>query len=180
MSLFLSNRPAFPFVWSDGTQVSWSHQNKTLSVGPWAILEQILYMTALHYECNFNSADSSVVPDTLMDLFINLSTCYCGWSPRTRIDNICRLLSFESSHPIVNFSLPHTVISVPPVPRSVTTKTGSQIIAILSIEQATWTCIQCYHQWKATGNQQSADEGRLMSAVLFSDIFLFEVNWNCL
>jgi len=61
-------------------------------------------------DAHFIGADSSVVLDTLISLFLNRpQTCYGLWPPTTRITiNTCPS-SFESLHPSVNFPLAHTL-----------------------------------------------------------------------
>jgi hypothetical protein len=62
----------------------------------YAILSSLLFMTDTCLKCNFTSADSSVVPGTLIELF--LSTCYSQWLSRTCIVNNTCQPSFQSLH----------------------------------------------------------------------------------
>jgi hypothetical protein len=50
-------------------------QNTMLSVRLQSIFAPLNSMADAHFRCNLISADSSVVPDTLIDLFLNLKTC---------------------------------------------------------------------------------------------------------
>jgi len=64
-----------------------------------------------HFRCSSVIADSSVVQDMLINLLLNLTTCYSLCLPRTCIiSNIC-LPSFDSFHPFINFPLFPTVIA---------------------------------------------------------------------
>jgi hypothetical protein len=55
-----------------------------VSVGRQTIFERILTLIEAHWRHNFISVDYLVVPDTLIDLFGNLSTCYNQWPLVTR------------------------------------------------------------------------------------------------
>jgi hypothetical protein len=50
----------------------------------------------LHLRCNFNSADSSVDPDTPIELIPNLNPCYHRWPPTKSIINNIVPSFFES------------------------------------------------------------------------------------
>jgi len=58
------------------------------SVRPESILEPLLSVTDAHFRCNVISADPLVIQDTLIALFLSLSTCYCRWPPGKRIVDI--------------------------------------------------------------------------------------------
>jgi hypothetical protein len=66
-------------------------------------------MTDTHFRCRLINADYPVVANTLIDLSLNLKTCYGQWPPRPRVNGIS-LHPFGSFHPFVNFPLAHTVI----------------------------------------------------------------------
>jgi hypothetical protein len=62
--------------------------------------------------CSFINIDSSVVPDALIGLPLNLETRCSRRSSRTLIIVKTRPPSFESFHPFVNFLLAHRVIAI--------------------------------------------------------------------
>lgn len=70
-------------------------------------------MTVAHFRCSFISSNSSVVPNTLIDMKLNFIICYSRWPTRTRIiNNNIRPPSSEFFHHFANFRLTLTVIII--------------------------------------------------------------------
>jgi len=57
------------------------------------------------------TAYSSVVPDMLINLLLNLTASYIPWPPVQNAYNQHTSASFESLHPPVNFPVTRTVIT---------------------------------------------------------------------
>jgi hypothetical protein len=93
------NLPALQLTWSNGPKISSSTR---ITYFGWGLSHSCgASFRDLHFSFSFISADSSIVPDTLIDLSLNLDTCYSRWAPRTHIIIIIiiiitRPLSFES------------------------------------------------------------------------------------
>jgi hypothetical protein len=74
---FYLNRTRVPhcpveLIWSNGPNICWCHQNDIFSFGPETILVPLHWITDTDLRLNFNSADCSVVSDTLLNLLFNL------------------------------------------------------------------------------------------------------------
>jgi len=81
------------------------------SVGHSTIIVLLVSMLDAYFRYGFISTDISVVPDTLLDLILNLNSCYSRWTPGTCINKNV-LPSFESFHSFVNFLLVLKVIVI--------------------------------------------------------------------
>jgi hypothetical protein len=68
--------------------------------------------TFLPWLMPISDADSPVVPDTLIDLLLNLNTCYIRWPPRMLVINTRPPPPLVSLHSSGNFPLAHTVIAI--------------------------------------------------------------------
>jgi hypothetical protein len=82
--------------------ISWFHRNwkKIFPVGPLAILANLFSLNFDHFRCIVIIAESSVVPDTLIDLLLNLNTLQSCIINHT-------FPSSESFQPFVTFPLAH-------------------------------------------------------------------------
>jgi len=67
-------------------------------------------MADVHFGYTFITVDSSVVPDTLIDLFLYVTTC--SRNPPRKCIIIILKRSFESFQILVNFFLSHTVVTM--------------------------------------------------------------------
>jgi hypothetical protein len=82
---FIFNFPFLLWIWSSGQKfpdfIRISHFHLVLRVFP----AQLLSMIYTHFRCSFISADSVVLNNTPIDLFLNISTCYSQWLHKTCI-----------------------------------------------------------------------------------------------
>jgi hypothetical protein len=144
------------------------------------------FRTDAYFRWHVASTDSSVVPDTLIDLLLIFK--------HSTVDVLSRPLSFKSSHPFANFPLAHEVVYM----WSCCSSTKFSSLHIINTKKRTTdrcsflvryingetmlNASQYYHSSKYNGNKLDADEVMflLFPAYFFHSCqYQFEVNWNC-
>jgi hypothetical protein len=81
------------------------------SVVPEAFLVQLRSLYLSHSRYSFNSVDSSIVTDTLINLLLELSILQSMTAKNVHITSIPPI-SFEFCHLFINFPLGHAVIAI--------------------------------------------------------------------
>jgi hypothetical protein len=87
-------------------------RNKMCAVGSQSIIPPLLSMNNAYSTWSFITGDSSVVPDTLIDLMFNLNKYYIWWAHRTSIINNTRPPSFKYSYIFTKFTVDDMVAAI--------------------------------------------------------------------